>query len=164
MAESDTQTTPPAAEDGRARVNPNGTVSTEGGREAFVWCQDNGTGHRFDLPARALPIQGVTVIEGYPLNYNRIGREPKTATTLAGDPAEPKGTRVEVQPDPADKSVQTPPAEQPAPPAEQPAPTAPSTGSGSGGVDGAVTDTVTGVVGAVTKPLKSTTTTKGATA
>jgi len=86
MAESDETTTTPA-DDGRARVSRNGTVDT-GGRPAFVWCQDDGTGHRFDLPVRALPKKGVTVIEGYPLNFKRHARAAKTRLELAGDPAE----------------------------------------------------------------------------
>ena len=77
MAESDATPTTPA-DDGRARVNTNGTVDVPGGRKAFVWCQDEATGHRFDVPARALPRKGVRVVEGYPLNFTRFGRPSKT--------------------------------------------------------------------------------------
>lgn len=76
MAESDATPTTPA-DDGRARVNSKGGVDVSGGRRAFVWCQDEGTGHRFDLPARALPKKGVRVVEGYPLNFTRFARTAK---------------------------------------------------------------------------------------
>lgn len=89
MAESDETTTTPA-DDGRARVLPNGKVDT-GGRKAFVWCQDDVTGHRFDLFHQALPKRGVTVVEGYPLNFKRFGRPGKTRLQLADDPAETGG-------------------------------------------------------------------------
>lgn len=86
MAESDETTTTPA-DDGRAYVQRNGTVDT-GGRPAFVWCEDEGTGHRFDMAARALPKRGVRVVEGYPLNFKRFARRAKTRLELAADPAE----------------------------------------------------------------------------
>lgn len=86
MADDATPPTTPA-DDGRARVNPDGTVDT-GGRRAFVWCEDELTGHRFDVPSRALPKSGVKVVEGYPLNFKRFGRNGKTRLQLAVDPAE----------------------------------------------------------------------------
>lgn len=86
MAESDATSTTPA-DDGLARVETNGTVDT-GGRRAFVWCEDEDTGHRFDLPARALPKKGVKVVVGYPLNFKKFGRTGKTRLQLAADPAE----------------------------------------------------------------------------
>lgn len=86
MAESDATSTTPA-DDGRARVESNGTVDT-GGRRAFVWCQDESTGHRFDVPARALPKRGVKVVEGYPLNFKATARAAKTRKQLAADAAE----------------------------------------------------------------------------
>jgi hypothetical protein len=87
MAESDATPTTPA-DDGRARVNTNGTVDT-GGRRAFVWCEDEGTGHRFDLPAAALPKSGVKVVVGYPINFRKVARAAKTRVQLASDPNEP---------------------------------------------------------------------------
>lgn len=86
MAESDATSTTPA-DDGRAHVNENGTVDT-GGRRAFVWCEDTSTGHRFDMPSRALPKKGVKVVEGYPLNFKTTARAGKTRLQLAADPAE----------------------------------------------------------------------------
>lgn len=86
MADDATPTTTPA-DDGRARVNEDGTVDT-GGRPAWVWCQDPSTGHRFDYPSRALPRNGVEPVEGYPLNFKKHARPAKTRLQLAGDPAE----------------------------------------------------------------------------
>jgi hypothetical protein len=86
MADDATPTTTPA-DDGLARVNPDGTVDT-GGRRAFVWCEDEVTRHRFDVPSRVLPKSGIKVIEGYPLNFKRAGRTGKTRLQLVADPAE----------------------------------------------------------------------------
>lgn len=83
---ADATPTPAPADDGRAHVNSDGTVTTS--RRAFVWCQDESTGGRFDVPAQTLPRSGVRPIEGYPLNFKRQGRNGKTRAQLAGDPAE----------------------------------------------------------------------------
>jgi hypothetical protein len=94
--------TPDATAGELARVNENGTVDT-GGREAWVWCEDEVTGHRSDFASRALPKKGIRVVEGYPLNFKRFGRKAKTRLELGGDPAE------------TDVRGELPESEQPAP-------------------------------------------------
>lgn len=80
-------TTPTPAPLGRARVQPNGTVDTGGG-PAWVWAEDEGTGHRFDIRSTALPRKGVRVVPDYPLNMKRFGRPAKTRHQWEQDPAE----------------------------------------------------------------------------
>lgn len=71
-----------------ARVNSSGGVDT-GGRKAWIWVQDETTGHRFDVRAAALPTPDVTVVVDYPINYRADSRPGKTRAQWETDPAEP---------------------------------------------------------------------------
>lgn len=92
MADAGQKTTPPPA-DGLAHVNTDGTVTASD--DTWVWCQDPGTGGRFDVHVRALPQEGVVVVEGYPLHRGPVGRAPKARVVWAQDgetdlPGEPE--------------------------------------------------------------------------
>lgn len=73
---------------GQAHVNDAGGVDT-GGHRAWVWCEDSVTGHRFDVLATSLPLDGLTVVEGYPLHFKTAARPGKSRTAWESDPAEP---------------------------------------------------------------------------
>lgn len=53
------------------------------GRIPFVWCQDDSTGHRYDIREDVL-TDGMTPVKDYPLNWSGAAREPKFATTKSG--------------------------------------------------------------------------------
>lgn len=92
------ETTTPGAHPDAVVINENGSVNTRNGK-GFVWVHDEITGARYDVPARMLPRQGLRVVEGYPVNYQRDARAAKPAVLL-GDLA-PTAGRVVV----ADASV-----------------------------------------------------------
>lgn len=101
MAEN-AETTAPGTHPDAVVVNSDGSVTTKGGR-GYVWCTDEGTGHRMDFPARLLPRKGVTPVPGVPVNYKAVGRSPKVRVQLgdspptAGHPAH--GAAAEVSPE-----------------------------------------------------------------
>lgn len=70
-------------------INDDGTVTTRYQR-GFVWVRDDATGNRFDVPARMLPRQGLTVVPNYPVNYDPTARPVKYRLDLAGDRDEPE--------------------------------------------------------------------------
>jgi hypothetical protein len=70
-------------------INDDGSVTTRYQR-GFVWVSDDKTGNRFDVPARMLPRQGLTVVPNYPVNYDPTGRPVKYRLDLAGDRDEPE--------------------------------------------------------------------------
>lgn len=74
--------------DGAAHPQPDGTVPT-GDEPAWVWVQDDQTGHRYDVKSGRLPVDGLRVVDGYPLNFNIMARRPKTREAWETDPSEP---------------------------------------------------------------------------
>lgn len=88
-------------QDGLAHPDQDGSVDT-GGRRAYVWCQDDTTGHRYDVPATRLPMPGVTPINRYPLNFRALARHPKPLAVWESDPSEPADP---ANPAPADPST-----------------------------------------------------------
>lgn len=129
----DAQTTTTPADDGRARVTSKGTVDT-GGRRAFVWVTDESTGHRYDVPARRLPVKGLRVVEGYPLNFKTFGRPAKTRQEWSADADEPGGDD-QAAVDQRAVELQAPGDEQLTPVADQPAPEDQAAGDAAAATD-----------------------------
>lgn len=90
MADATTHQPPPPA-DGRAHPGPDGLTEAVV-RRAFVWCQDAATGHRYDVPAVRLPVDGVIPVDGYPLNFKPQARPGKPRPEWESDPTEPTET------------------------------------------------------------------------
>lgn len=64
-------------------IDDDGRVTAHGPK-AWIWCTDESTGARIDVPAGRLPREGLTPVDGYEVNFGRFGRDPKPATDLAG--------------------------------------------------------------------------------
>jgi hypothetical protein len=88
MAETANKTAPGTHPDA-VIINDDGSVTTRYQR-GFVWVSDDASGNRFDVPARMLPREGLTVVPGYPVNYDPTGRPPKYRLDLSGDRDEPE--------------------------------------------------------------------------
>lgn len=87
MADDATPTTTPA-DDGRAHVTPNGKIHNPRGGRVWVWCQDDVTGHRYDVASTRLPLAGVKPVAGYRLNRKPLARPAKTRLQWEADDAE----------------------------------------------------------------------------
>jgi hypothetical protein len=81
MADS-AQTPAPGTHPDAVVINDDGSVTTRRGK-GWVWVHDEGTGARYDVPARMLPRAGITPVPGYPVNYKPHARTPKPALALA---------------------------------------------------------------------------------
>lgn len=87
-------TKPTTAPDATVVVNDDGSVTAHGPR-AWVWCTDESTGARMDIPASMLPKPGLTPVPGYSVNLKTRGRDAKSAVELStlGNPDAPKTTK-----------------------------------------------------------------------
>lgn len=70
-------------------VDDDGKVTAHGPK-TWIWCTDESTGARIDIPASRLPKDGLTPVDGYAVNFGRFARDPKPATDLAGGSPAPK--------------------------------------------------------------------------